>query len=49
MGMTAAEDIVRVLRGETAMNVANQSALGFSETRSPLLDNSLLELTGKIF
>jgi hypothetical protein len=27
MGMTAAEDIVRVLRGEAAINVANRSAL----------------------
>jgi D-3-phosphoglycerate dehydrogenase len=27
MGMTAAEDIVRVLRGKTAIHVANQSAL----------------------
>lgn len=32
MGMTAAEDIVRVLRGETAINVANQSALDSSST-----------------
>jgi D-3-phosphoglycerate dehydrogenase / 2-oxoglutarate reductase len=28
MGMTAAEDIVRVLRGETAINVANRSIKG---------------------
>lgn len=32
MGMTAAEDIVRVLRGETAINVANQSALDSPST-----------------